>query len=108
VGTETLICEIPCVGVKVSVAVGVWDGVSVGSSDVDVSVVVGSDKMGEKVADNAVSTNPAMTVCAAAVLISPGLCIVKVGKAHANSTTGRMTIIKEIRLESSIAPPNKF
>jgi len=96
----------PCVGVTVSVAVGGCDGVRVGDSDV--GVIVDSIRAGAKVADNAVSMNPAMTVCAAAVLISPGLCIVMVGKIQANSIPDRMTIVKEIRLESSIAPPNKF
>ena len=93
-------------GVTVSVAVGVCDGVKV--RDSDVGVIVDSISVGAKVADKAVSTNPATTVWAAAVLISPGLCIVMVGKTQANSIPDRMTIVKEIRLESSIAPPNKF
>ena len=91
---------------KVRVVVGVCDGVRVGISNVE--VIVGPEKEGDKVADTPVSTNPAMTVSAAAVLISPGVCIVTVGTAQASNTIDKMTIVKGIRLESSIAPPNKF
>jgi hypothetical protein len=106
VGTETLICGKSAVGVKAKVAVNVWVGVRDGDSRVDVNV--GSCDVGDIVTDKAASTNPATTVCAAAVLIDPESWIVIAGKAHAITTIDRMKTVRETRLEYDIAPPNKF
>jgi len=112
VGTETLICGTTGVGVKASVAVSVGDGVDVdvgvkvGSSGVNVSV--GSCKVGGNVSDRAAWTNPAITVCAAAVLIAPESCNVIAGKAQAKTTIDKMMIVKVIRPVGSIVPPNKL
>jgi hypothetical protein len=114
VGTETLICGTTGVGVKANVAVNVWVGVSVsvdvgekvGSSGVN--VCVGACKVGGKVSERAVWTKPAITVCAAAVLMAPESGSATAGKTQANTTTGKMIIVEKIRLEGSIVPPTEY
>ena len=97
-------------GVKANVAVNVWVGVdvdvNVGNSGVDVSV--SSGETGYEVIDRAVCTNPAITVCAAAVLIALGSCNVMAGMAQARTAIDRAMTIRETRLEYDTAPPNKF
>jgi hypothetical protein len=116
VATETLICGTTGVGVKANVAVSVGDGVSVcvdvkvGGSEVNVSV---GSKVGGKVSDKAACTNPAITVCAAAVLMALESGAAPVGSAtvgttQAITTIDKMTIVSEIRLECIIVPPKSF
>jgi hypothetical protein len=100
------------VGVKANVAVSVGDGVNVvvgvKVGEPDVTASVGSCEVGRKVSDKAVWTNPAITVCAAAVLTASESGNVTAGKTQANTTIDKMVIAKEIRLEGSIVPPNKL
>jgi len=105
VGTETLICGTSGVDVKAAVAVNVCVGVKVGGSGVNVNV--GSCKVGDKVTDKTAWVNPAITVCAAEVLMAPGSCRSMVGKAQAKTTIDKVMIVKETRPGRNIAPPNK-
>jgi len=111
VGKETLINGITGVGVKINVGVSVGDGVTV-SVGVDVGnsgvkVKVGSS-VGCKVCDNAVWTNPAITVCAAAVLMAFGSWNETTGTTQARATIAKMATAKETRLERNMVPPDKF
>jgi hypothetical protein len=112
VGTETLICGTlgvnvnAIVAVNVCVEVDVKVGVNVGGSGV--SVNAGSCEVGGKVADKADSTNPAITVCAAAVLIAPESCSGIAGSAQARTTIDKMVNVRATRLESNMVPPNNL
>ena len=94
VGTETLIWGTSGVEVKAGVAVSVCVGVKVGGSSVNVNV--GSCKVGDKVADKAAWVNPAITVCAAEVLMAPESCRPMVGITHARTRIDKTVITKEI------------
>jgi len=86
VGTETLINETSGEGVKTSVAMSVGVGVEVsvgvivGGSDVNVNVGVGAS-VDDEVACGTFCVSPAITVCAAAVLIAPASGVEKAGTA---------------------------
>jgi len=110
VGTETLSWGTVEVDVNAIVAVSVCVEANIGVGDKGggSGVNVGSNKSGDAVTDKAVCTNPAITVCAAEVLMVPGSCSVMVGKAQAGTTIDKMMIVKETRPERNIAPPNQL
>ncbi|MCQ3938353.1 MAG: hypothetical protein DPW18_15090 [Chloroflexi bacterium] len=83
--TDTLINGMEGVAVKGRVGVNVCVGVRVGGPGVNVETRVEvSSKTGEGVSGDAPCVNPAITVCAAAVLTAPASGMVKPGNEHAS------------------------
>ena len=83
------------VGVSVSVGVDVGMGVIVGVSGVKVRV--GSWIVGDKTANKADWVNPAITVCAAAVLMAFESCIEIAGKIQARVSIAKPIMVNETR-----------
>jgi len=73
-----------------------------------VNVSVGSCMVGCRVWDKAVSTNPAITVSAAAVLMASASVVAIAGTAQPKAASIRMMTDRETRLEWDIAPPGEF
>ena len=103
VGTETLISGISGAGVKARVAVSVCVGVSVsvgvkvGGTGVNVNVEVASN-VADKVACGTFCVSPAITVCAADVLIAPVSGVEKAGiPVHAKLANNNAATDKPIR-----------